>query len=205
MQTLRHKQKEFRRKRVISVAMTLFLKRGYNAVKLEEIAREAEVSAATTYTYFKTKNDLLLAVIIEDFQDSFEMGEKIISGTLTDTGNAVTRLAYCHFREVEGGPSREMWRIAIAAYIRNPDSPFSKEYDACLKKMRRQYVQLIGRLRTLGHLPISTDVSNLTNVLINNANMIFIEFTRDETVTIASFFKRLNATTDKVILWAKGN
>ena len=203
MQGLREKQKASRRKRVIEVAMTMFLERGYDAVKLEEIAAEAEISAGTAYAYFKTKNDLLLAVTVDDFENSFETGKAVIAGPISDACDAINRLTYCHFREAKGGLSREMWRTAVSVFLRNPNSPFSKEYDACLLKMRKQYIKLLKRLRTEGYLPRSVAAGELAELLFNNANMIFLEFIRDDAAFVEDFFRRLNASTANIVQWVQ--
>lgn len=60
---------EHRRETMLKTAKELFLKRGYDAVSLGEIAEKAEFSRITMYSYFKGKADLLVAVIAEAFMD----------------------------------------------------------------------------------------------------------------------------------------
>ena len=202
MQGLREKQKTMRRKKVIETAMAMFTKYGYGAVKLEEIALQAELSAGTVYSYFKTKNDLLLAVIVEDFETSFAAAETVINGKITSANAAVNQLTLCYFDEVDGGVTREMWRIAVAAFMRNIESPFAQKYDAWLVKMRGQYLRLVNRLRQASLLPSTLSRSSLADLLFNNSNMTFLEFIRDDHADFDQFINRLNASNAEILIWA---
>ncbi len=56
---LREQKKEQTRRRISDVATRLFLARGYSAVTTAEIAQAAEVSPATLFNYFPTKESLV--------------------------------------------------------------------------------------------------------------------------------------------------
>jgi AcrR family transcriptional regulator len=49
-------------RRVLRAAEELFKKSGFRAVSMEAVARDAAVSKATLYTYFRNKDELFLAV-----------------------------------------------------------------------------------------------------------------------------------------------
>ncbi len=56
---LRERKKVQTRRRISAVALRLFDKRGFDRVPVAEIARQAEVSEATVFNYFPTKEDLV--------------------------------------------------------------------------------------------------------------------------------------------------
>ena len=56
---LRERKKQQTRQRMIDVALQLFDERGFDRVPVAEVARAAEVSEATVFNYFPTKEDLV--------------------------------------------------------------------------------------------------------------------------------------------------
>ena len=65
MSSLRARQKEDRRNRIVSSAKTLFKKKGYEKTTIESIAVAAGVSGVTVHNYYGTKAGVLLALVIE--------------------------------------------------------------------------------------------------------------------------------------------
>jgi AcrR family transcriptional regulator len=63
MATRRVLQKEATREHLFTLAMRLFEERGYEAVAIEDIVREAEVARGTFYFHFPKKEDVLLELI----------------------------------------------------------------------------------------------------------------------------------------------
>jgi AcrR family transcriptional regulator len=68
--------------RILKVAERIFAEKGYDAARVDEIAREAQVNKALIYYYFKSKEDILNALvdtILDDVMDLFEevFNEKI--------------------------------------------------------------------------------------------------------------------------------
>src|SRR5690348_5123031 len=56
---LRERKKQRTRQQIADTARRLFSARGFDEVPVAEIAREAEVSEATVFNYFPTKEDLV--------------------------------------------------------------------------------------------------------------------------------------------------
>lgn len=58
---LRERKRQQTRQQILQVARTLFAERGFDAVTVAEIAREAQYSEVTVFNYFPTKEDLVFA------------------------------------------------------------------------------------------------------------------------------------------------
>jgi AcrR family transcriptional regulator len=65
---LRARKKQRTRQQIADTAWALFAERGFDAVPVTEIARDADVSEATVFNYFPTKEDLVFHRM-EAFED----------------------------------------------------------------------------------------------------------------------------------------
>ena len=63
--SLREQQRAFTRKRLMEAAGRVFAERGYSDATVDEIASEAGASRATFYLHFKSKTDLVGALVEE--------------------------------------------------------------------------------------------------------------------------------------------
>jgi len=62
----REREKIAYRKEILSTALSLFSEKGYHNVSMHEIAKRAEFSVGTLYHFFKNKEDLYKALIMEN-------------------------------------------------------------------------------------------------------------------------------------------
>jgi AcrR family transcriptional regulator len=81
---LRERKKQRTRELIAETARRLFVQRGFDAVPVAEVAREAEVSEKTVFNYFPTKEDLVFWRL-ESFEDELlsavrdrDQGESIL-------------------------------------------------------------------------------------------------------------------------------
>jgi AcrR family transcriptional regulator len=62
---VRQRRKEARPGEIVQIALECFLEAGFEATKLDEIARRGGFAKGTIYVYFQTKEDLFRAVVKE--------------------------------------------------------------------------------------------------------------------------------------------
>jgi len=60
----KEREKKQRIDQILRAARKVFFEKGYSAATIEEIAKEAELSQATIYLYFKSKDDLYTTLIL---------------------------------------------------------------------------------------------------------------------------------------------
>jgi AcrR family transcriptional regulator len=75
---LRERKKAVTRQRLSDTATQLFLERGFDAVRVTEVAAACEVSEKTVYNYFPTKESLVL--------DRWDTTARALRAGLADTG-----------------------------------------------------------------------------------------------------------------------
>jgi len=71
----REKEREQRRQDILDSARAVFLKHGFEQTSMDRIAQAAELAKGTLYLYFKNREELLMALIGDDFEELLEMIE----------------------------------------------------------------------------------------------------------------------------------
>ncbi len=75
----KEREKEQRREEIISAAEKIFFDKGLQAATMDEIAEAAELGKSTLYLYYRSKEDLYLAVLIRGSQIMYKMFSKALS------------------------------------------------------------------------------------------------------------------------------
>ena len=96
---LRERKKQQTRVHIAETARRLFVERGFDAVTVAEVAREADVSEGTVFNYFPTKEDLFYsgmdvfeAQLIDAIRDR-PAGESVLAGFRRAVLDGMPRLA----------------------------------------------------------------------------------------------------------------
>ena len=84
----RAREKEHRRQDILRIARDLFFSRGYGSVTMDDVAMASELSIGTLYLYFKNKDALFYAVVLEGVQTLNEMFRRDIQ----NGGNGADKL-----------------------------------------------------------------------------------------------------------------
>ncbi len=84
-----------RRHQVFASSMHLFLEKGFQETKMEEIAAAAGMGKSTLYDYFKTKDDILLSVVEDGIFDLTEQARQIASQDLP-AAEKIHRVMHAH-------------------------------------------------------------------------------------------------------------
>jgi AcrR family transcriptional regulator len=179
MAGLRAKQKADRSRRIIEAAAALFRDQGYDATRIEDIAARAEVSEGTAYNYFQTKGDLLVAIVSREVEEVLAAGAAVIAAAPADAGTALNALCAVYFDHSLIYLSKEMWRQAMATSITAPDTPFGRRYTELDGLLRDQVCNLLQVLRAQGRVRVGVDLAAVGEMVFNNLNMMFIEFTKN--------------------------
>jgi len=83
------KSVEERRQEIIDTARTIFTTNGYDNTQVADISKKMDVAAGTIYHYFKSKTEILYAVIDELADEKMREQRKVLEGT---RGSAISLL-----------------------------------------------------------------------------------------------------------------
>ena len=193
MAGLREKQKAERERRILTAAVTRFRRDGYRAVRIEDLASAAEVSVGTVYNYYGTKGDILIATVALEVREVLDAGAAIVADPPPGAEAALLALIFQYYDHSLSYLSKEMWRMAMALSIEAPDTPNGRRYTALDARLAAQVVDLVSALQRRGEVRADVDAAALGTLAFNNLNQMFIEFVKDDGMTLDQLRARVAA------------
>jgi len=169
----REREKVRQRQEMLAAALELFSEKGYHNVSMHEIAEKAEFAVGTIYKFFKNKEDLYRAIMLEQFgkfdgaltkavQDADDERERVrnyvrAKGELARANASVVRL---YFAETRGASFSVMMGL---------DSEIRERYYRFLQTLASVFEKGIKRKRfrkiaSPYHLAVALD--SLTNAFL---------------------------------------
>lgn len=185
MTSLRSRQKTDRTNRILAAAAELFKAQGYEAVKIEAIATSAQVSIGTIYNYYQNKGDLLLAIVTAEVDEVLVQGAGVVANPPLHVGDALDTLTGVYIDDVLISLNKEMWRLAMSISILQPLSPLGVSYIEIDEALMSQTCALVVRLQELGLVHAHVDAVAAGELIFNNANNMFINYVKIETMALA--------------------
>jgi AcrR family transcriptional regulator len=184
MAGLRERQKADRERRILGAAAALFREHGFEAARIEDIAERAELAPGTVYNYFETKGDILVAIVSLEVEEILGIGARMIDEDAPSLEDAVARLIALYYDHSLVYLNKEMWRAAMALSIRNPGSRFGQRYAELDRRLSAQVCALVRSLQRRGMARPGLDADAVGQMIFNNLNMMFIEFVRDDAMSL---------------------
>lgn len=75
----KEREKEHRREEIINAAEKVFFEKGLQVATMDEIAEKAELGKSTLYLYYKSKEDLYLAVLMRGSDILYQTFQKVVN------------------------------------------------------------------------------------------------------------------------------
>jgi len=198
MAGLRERQKADRERRILRAAVTRFRTDGYRSVRIEDLAEMAEVSVGTVYNYYQTKGDILIATVAMEVEEVLEAGARIVADPPSGAEAALLALIFQYYDHSLEYLSKEMWRTAMALSIEAPGTPNGRHYSELDMRLAEQVTDLVRALQQRGEVQGNLDVRALGELVFNNLNQMFIEFVKDDAMTLDQLKARVAAQTRPV-------
>lgn len=145
----REAQKKQREARVLRAAAHLFARHGFERTTMQDIAGRARLAVGTLYNYFRSKPEIILALLRRDARAGAEAAEAVLEDPPRDPVVAVQTLlerALAPFALHDRG----LWRELTAAALR--DGELAKAFFAADLRLIAGVAALLRRLRERGDL-----------------------------------------------------
>lgn len=188
---LRSRQKSQRRDAILTVAKRLFEQNGIESTTMAAIAAEVGVSTPTVFNYFGTRDELLLAIILDGHVRAVESNRRIarrsgkgLAADLTDLLTRFTKYSMQIF-------NKPVWRYADSAAIRQPKSEFVQRYVQIDAVLRDEIESVLRDQPSETRRGGAFDAAALAAVIYNHWNAHYIAFIKDDDMSLDSHFEAL--------------
>lgn len=195
MAGLRERQKADRAERILKAAVTKFRAEGFAQVRIEDLAEAAEVSVGTVYNYYATKGDILIATVALEVEEVLAEGARIVANPPEGVDQALLALIFGYYDHSLHYLTKEMWRSAMALSISAPTTPNGRRYTDLDARLAAQVTALIRRLQARGEVRRDLDAGAVGQLVFNNLNMMFIEFVKDDAMSLEALRQTVAAQT----------
>ncbi len=190
---LRERQKQARRQRILASAARLVHERGIDGTTIADVAAASDVSPATVFNYFASKDDLLVALIVSEQEDWLRGSATFEADPETDPARQVAALYVSITESSLNHFDRAFWRNVEAARLSSPSSPVIQAYDASAEVVRAEMRRRLRRMVDVGLLPPSFGTKALAAFLYDHWVDLFMELMRREEVTLADHRRQLES------------
>lgn len=164
--TLRQSGKQRRIEQVLDAAQQLFFEQGYNATKIEEIAKRASVVPGTVYNYFSTKPNILMQLALRHVQAALPERRRFMTRLPSDPIDGIFAFECLLADQALRHLSRESWRALMAAQYLEPEGPVHRTGLRLNLLIKRQYVTLLSTYQKRGRIHGWVDVTELADLIV---------------------------------------
>jgi AcrR family transcriptional regulator len=153
----RERKKAATRQRILAAAIDLFSARGLEAPTVDDIAAAADIGKGTIYNYFETKEDIVVAFMVE-LERKLQAKVPRLAESRASTAAILTSFVHHHLRLKE--PYLAFVRVFLAQMFARRDSllPYIKEMQTVIDPPLEQ---LFRRLQERGRVRADAPVDQL--------------------------------------------
>jgi len=135
----REREKLRQRQEILAAALDLFSEKGYHSVSMHEVAEKAEFAIGTLYKFFKNKEDLYKALVMErcdEFEDA-------IARAMEESDDEAAKLrSYIRTKVERFRGNLPFVRLVLAE---SKGASFNIQAGLC-EEVRNRHYSLLGRL-----------------------------------------------------------
>jgi TetR/AcrR family transcriptional regulator, transcriptional repressor of aconitase len=156
---------ERRRRQILDAARVCFTRKGFHETSMQDVFAESGLSAGAVYRYFKSKNEIVTALVGETTTSvRAAMAEIVTRDPLPTPPEVVTVITETVVRfSAEDGPVRlapQAWALALT----NPE--VGESVRGVLLTMRELWHTYVERMRDIGWLSADADTDAVTKTLL---------------------------------------
>ncbi|MBU1157244.1 MAG: TetR/AcrR family transcriptional regulator [Proteobacteria bacterium] len=134
-----------RKQDIIDAATELFSQNGYHATSTHQVAKLAEVSEGIIFYYFKTKEDILIEIFYDSFDNFLESLRRAMDEAPTGL-DALRAWVGAHFEAINSRAKNILLLVRdFPASLGNEDSPHRQGILRRVNKLHQHLVTMVQR------------------------------------------------------------
>ena len=143
----RDKEKDGRKKLILSSARALFFKKGFHSVTVDEIAKNSELGKGSIYLYFNSKEEIYAQILLDDI-GNFDQQASVILDKKKSAADLLVEFscAYADFFVNE----RELFRILMTYMLHPEQMNLSEELNPQIIQANNKSIDAFGMILEWG-------------------------------------------------------
>ena len=164
MPKVSQQHRDARREQILAAARRCFLRDGFHATSMQDLFAEAGLSSGAVYSYFASKDDVIVAIAEENLREVTAMIRAVATQRLTRPVGAVLAdiLEMLRAKDAREGFAK-LTVIVWSEALRNP--LLTARFTAVVTQVRANLVEVINQSR--GNLPGDVPADVLATTLLS--------------------------------------
>ncbi len=180
-----------RKRDIMAAAELLFGRSGYESTTMAEIANRAGVSRPTVFNYFRTKEELLLALVLDVHHQTQDKVQALRPSASDPPAAALCRFLSVYSETSLGHIDKRTWRHVESTQIRMPESDFVRSYDRFTLEMLNDFRHFIDRMVEIHSKAAILQTEPIARMIFNHWSALFVELVRDDRQSVEDHIERL--------------
>jgi AcrR family transcriptional regulator len=156
MPKLSDKALEEKRERIEGAAKELFIKRGFHATSMRDIAKGADTSLGNLYNYYRTKEDILESIIAR-YQKVVDSRLRAIFDEVEEPFEPESLKKFGHMIKGLVSMHSDFWLLMYIDVLEFENRHFRKMFEGLAASLRRRFAPYFERLKKEGALHEGVD------------------------------------------------
>ena len=168
-----------RRSEILADACRCFARDGFHSTSINDIIRESGLSAGAVYLYFKSKQQLIAAVVEMTLSTADELFEELLADDAVPSPEETLTFMLDAVMEHAVNNSQfgvDMSRVALHAWaeaLRDPE--IADRIEHTLRNLRGHYAQVARRWQAAGTIDPDTDPEHIGAVLLGTVHAFALQ------------------------------
>jgi AcrR family transcriptional regulator len=202
MPKVSQEHREARRQQILDAALECFAREGFHRTTMQEIVQQSELSPGAIYSYFKSKEEIIIA--LADERHAQEKALISVAGEQEDAGKILRDLGQSFLGALLDADEQKRRRVGVqlwAEALRNPQ--LLAIVRRGVDEPRRQFAALLSDLQQRGEFPARLSPDATARMMIALFQGFILQQAWDEQADVSSYIHNIEELFQLLLSWEK--